>query len=109
MVRLRAWVPDEQFLVQLVQGAKTLTLQSTGQGWAMQLSDSSRAGHLIPLYRSATRTLRPRLRVPPPHDTVHKDQGSHLFTWQSTGHNSLLQVLVSCTGGHDKPFHIERC
>ncbi len=71
----------------------------------MQRSDSSSFGQSLPPFWGGVITVRRRVRVPPPHLTLHSLQSPNSLTTQSTGtgHGWVLHSRVSVNGGHSLP------
>ena len=81
-------------------------MQSSGQGAALQRTESASAGHALPLCFGRTRMLRVRVSNPPPQVAVHADTRDQPDTTQSIGHGRVAHgaVLVrALREGHALP------
>lgn len=72
-------------------------------GHALVLQKRARdRGHVLPPYKPSTSTTGSDICQPLPQDLEHSVHGFHLWT-QFCGQLWLLQVPVSCVGGHLRP------
>lgn len=100
VVRVRVCVPAPQVTEHADHGAHADCTQSSGHACALQFCSSVSIGQNWPPNEAGVVTVRERSSVPPPQDFEHGPNAVHADTTQSTGHGSVLHVLVSERNGH---------
>mmetsp|Transcript_76306 Transcript_76306/g.120487 ORF Transcript_76306/g.120487 Transcript_76306/m.120487 type:complete len:223 (-) Transcript_76306:648-1316(-) len=100
---VRFLVPPSQSLEHVDHFVQSLSSQSNSQAAILHALLSFCLPHGLPLYLIAILMSRTRCCTPPPHSAEHLLHPLHWSCLQSTGHGSLLQLLIAANGKHAAP------
>jgi len=92
MVRVCVCKPPPHGSEHTDQDDHSLTAQSTGHNWVLQVWDCVNDGHTLPPYAACCVTVRVWIWVPPPHVVEHVDHADQSLTRQSLGHSPTLHT-----------------